>query len=164
MIYLDNMKHKKYLSSELLINNILFLRKKKLIIGFTNGCFDLLHKGHLQLLFKSKQKCDYLIIGLNSDNSIKLLKGNDRPIDDQLKRVHNLSKLDIVDAIIIFDELHPLNLIEKIKPDILFKGGDYSKKEIIGSDYIENYGGKVEIIEILSGYSTTNIINNSLNK
>ena len=93
-----------------------------------------------------------------------MLKGNDRPIDGQIKRAHNLSKLDEVDAITIFDELHPLNLIEKIKPDILFKGGDYSKKEIIGRDYIEKYGGKVEIIEILSGYSTTNIINNGLIK
>lgn len=143
-----------------LIKKIILLKKNNKIIGFTNGCFDLLHKGHLYSISEAKKKCDYLIIALNSDDSVSMLKGPKRPIDNQVDRVLKLSKLDDVDAIIIFNEDNPLELIRDINPDILFKGAEYKNKKIIGSEFIEKNGGKVELIDILDEYSTTNIIKN----
>ena len=150
-------------SAENLIKKIVQLKKENISIGFTNGCFDLLHKGHIYSISEAKKKCDYLIVGLNSDISVIKLKGSNRPIDDQSNRILKLSKLDDVDAIIIFHDDNPLKLIKDINPDILFKGADYEDKEIIGSEFIINNGGKVELIDILNGYSTTNIIKNSSN-
>ena len=146
-----------------LIKKIVQLKKENISIGFTNGCFDLLHKGHIYSISEAKKKCDYLIVGLNSDISVIKLKGTNRPIDDQSNRILKLSKLDDVDAIIIFYDDNPLKLIKDINPDILFKGADYKNKEIIGSEFIIKNGGKVELIDILKGYSTTNIIKNSSN-
>ena len=146
-----------------LIKKIVQLKKENISIGFTNGCFDLLHKGHIYSISEAKKKCDYLIVGLNSDISVIKLKGSNRPIDDQSNRILKLSKLDDVDAIIIFHDDNPLKLIKDINPDILFKGADYKNKEIIGSEFINKNGGKVELIDILNGYSTTNIIKNSSN-
>ena len=146
-----------------LIKKIVQLRKENLSIGFTNGCFDLLHKGHIYSISEAKKKCDYLIVGLNSDISVIKLKGSNRPIDDQSNRILKLSKLDDVDAIIIFHDDNPLKLIKDINPDILFKGADYKNKEIIGSEFIIKNGGKVKLIDILKGYRTTNIIKNSSN-
>ena len=143
-----------------LLKKINQLKNNSKIIGFTNGCFDLLHKGHLHSISKAKNKCDYLIIGLNSDISINIIKGQNRPIDRQENRVMKLSTLKDVDAIIIFNDKTPLKLIKNINPNILFKGADYKDKEIVGSKYIEENGGKVVLIDILSGYSTTNIIKN----
>ena len=150
-------------SIENLINKIVQLKKENISIGFTNGCFDLLHKGHIYSISEAKKKCDYLIIAINSDISVSTIKGPNRPIDDQVNRVLKLSKLVDVDAIIIFYDDNPLKLIKDIKPDILFKGADYKDKEIIGSKFIIENGGKVELIDILDGYSTTNIIKNSIN-
>ena len=150
-------------SAENLIKKIVQLKKDNISIGFTNGCFDLLHKGHIYSISEAKKKCDYLIVGLNSDISVIKLKGSNRPIDDQSNRILKLSKLDDVDAIIIFHDDNPLKLIKDINPDILFKGADYKDKEIIGSEFIINNGGKIELIDILNGYSTTNIIKNSSN-
>ena len=150
-------------STEKLIIKIVQLKKENLSIGFTNGCFDLLHKGHIYSISEAKKKCDYLIIAINSDISVSIIKGPNRPIDDQVNRVLKLSKLDDVDAIIIFYDDNPLELIKDINPDILFKGADYKDKEIIGSEFIIENGGKVELIDILNGYSTTNIIKNSSN-
>ena len=150
-------------SAENLIKKIVQLKKENISIGFTNGCFDLLHKGHIYSISEAKKKCDYLIIAINSDVSVKIIKGPNRPIDDQVNRVSKLSKLDDVDAIIIFYDDNPLKLIKDINPDILFKGADYKDKEIIGSEFIIKNGGKVELIDILNGYSTTNIIKNSSN-
>ena len=150
-------------SAENLIKKIVQLKKENISIGFTNGCFDLLHKGHIYSISEAKKKCDYLIIAINSDISVSIIKGPNRPIDDQVNRVSKLSKLDDVDAIIIFYDDNPLKLIKDIKPDILFKGADYKDKEIIGSEFIIENGGKVELIDILNGYSTTNIIKNSSN-
>ena len=150
-------------STEKLIKKIVQLKKENISIGFTNGCFDLLHKGHIYSISEAKKKCDYLIVGLNSDISVIKLKGSNRPIDDQSNRILKLSKLDDVDAIIIFHDDNPLKLIKDINPDILFKGADYKDKEIIGSEFIIENGGKVELIDILNGYSTTNIIKNSSN-
>ncbi|MDB9818893.1 adenylyltransferase/cytidyltransferase family protein [Pelagibacterales bacterium] len=150
-------------SAENLIKKIVQLKKENVSIGFTNGCFDLLHKGHIYSISEAKKKCDYLIIAINSDISVSIIKGPNRPIDDQVNRVLKLSKLDDVDAIIIFYDDNPLELIKDINPDILFKGADYKDKEIIGSEFIIENGGKVELIDILNGYSTTNIIKNSSN-
>ena len=150
-------------STENLIKKIVHLKKENICIGFTNGCFDLLHKGHIYSISEAKKKCDYLIIAINSDISVSIIKGPNRPIDDQVNRVSKLSKLDDVDAIIIFYDDNPLKLIKDINPDILFKGADYKDKEIIGSEFIIKNGGKVELINILNGYSTTKIIKNSSN-
>ena len=129
-------------------------------IVFTNGCFDILHKGHLSYLHQSKDLGDYLIVGLNSDDSVTLLKGSDRPINNQNVRAKNLLRLDYVDAVIIFSEETPEELIKLLLPDILTKGGDYQKNQIAGSNSVIKNGGKVIILPHLKGYSTTAIINN----
>jgi len=129
-------------------------------IVFTNGCFDIIHKGHLGYLHQSKDLGDYLIVGLNSDDSVKLLKGSDRPINNQNVRAKNLLRLDYVDAVIIFSEETPEELIKLLLPDILTKGGDYKKNQIAGSNTVTKNGGKVIILPHLKGYSTTAIINN----
>lgn len=134
-------------------------RKQEKIIGFTNGCFDLLHQGHISLIKHAKEKCDYLIIGLNTDISVKLIKGNERPIDCQDIRANNLTNMKEVDAVIFFSSITPLELITELNPNILIKGSDYKSKVVVGSDFILSNGGKVEYIPILKGFSTTNIIN-----
>ena len=128
---------KKFFQNEdILLERISKIRKSNKIIGFTNGCFDLLHKGHLLLISESKKKCDFLIIGLNSDTSIKDIKGKDRPYEKEIKRIENLELNSNVDAIILFNDKTPLNLIKKISPNILIKGADYIDKTVIGSEYI----------------------------
>jgi len=144
-----------------LIKYIVNLRHENLEIGFANGCFDLLHEGHLSLLSESKKRCDFLIVGLNSDTSVKLLKGNDRPIENESIRLEKLSNIKDVDAVILFTEETPLNIIKKLLPNILFKGADYRNKNVVGSEIIIKNGGKIEFIDILDGFSTTNIIKNS---
>ena len=129
-------------------------------VGFTNGCFDLLHVGHVEVLRKSKEKCDKLVLGLNSDSSIKKIKGEDRPIIDQNSRSILLSEFQSVDLIVIFDEETPLNLIKHIKPDVLIKGSNYKINEIVGSDFVISYGGDVVTVELVKGLSTTSIIDN----
>jgi len=129
-------------------------------IGFTNGCFDLLHVGHVEVLRKTKEKCDKLVLGLNSDSSIKKLKGDGRPIIDQYSRSILLSEFQSVDLIVMFDEETPLNLIEQLKPDILIKGSNYKIDEIVGSDLVIGYGGKVVTVELIEGQSTSSIIEN----
>lgn len=125
---------------------------KKLV--FTNGCFDLLHAGHVSYLSKAREFGDLLIVGLNSDKSVKILKGSDRPINTQNDRALVLASLAFVDYVVIFDEQTPINLIKAIKPDILVKGADYEGKEIVGSDIV----GEVRLVEFLNGRSSTNII------
>ena len=136
------------------------LKKKGKIIVFTNGCFDILHKGHLHYLFESKKLGDHLIVGLNSNRSVKSLKGPERPINDQKSRAKNLLSTGIVDNVVIFDEPTPHNLIKKIIPSIITKGSDYKNKHIIGSDIVKSNNGRVVLIPFLDGYSTTKIINN----
>ena len=143
-----------------LIEKIGKLKSANNKIVFTNGCFDILHKGHLSYLHQSKDLGDYLIVGLNSDDSVTLLKGSDRPINNQNVRAKNLLRLDYVDAVIIFSEETPEELIKLLLPDILTKGGDYKKNQIAGSNTVTKNGGKVIILPHLKGYSTTAIINN----
>ncbi len=145
-------------SVDLIYGEIRNLKAKNKIIGFANGCFDLLHDGHLHLIKISKKNCDFLIIGLNSDDSVSRLKGTNRPIENQNKRYENLSTLNYVDKVIIFDEDTPIELIEIIRPDIIFKGSDYKGKEIVGGDLIKSYGGKVFLVSLVEGISTTKII------
>ena len=133
-------------------------KKTNQIIGFTNGCFDILHEGHILLLKEAKNNCNYLIVGLNSDSSVKNLKGNERPINNQERRKTILESIKFVDEVIIFNELTPLNLIKRITPNILIKGADYKEDEIVGADYVKENGGKVVRIDLVSNVSTSKII------
>jgi D-beta-D-heptose 7-phosphate kinase/D-beta-D-heptose 1-phosphate adenosyltransferase len=127
-------------------------------IGFTNGCFDILHAGHVRYLQDSATQADRLIVGLNSDSSVQTLKGRGRPIVPELDRAYVLSGLGAVAAVIIFEEETPLQLIEWLKPDLLMKGGDYRAEDIVGYDSITTRGGVVKVLPFLSGRSTTNIV------
>ncbi len=133
-------------------------KSKGLKIVFTNGCFDLLHKGHLDLLNESSKYGDILIIGLNSDSSVKKLKGASRPVEDEMKRSQKLMALNYVDHVIIFKQLTPRKLISELKPDVLVKGGDYDLNKIVGADEVVSNGGFVKIIPLTPGFSTTSII------
>ncbi|WP_395803261.1 D-glycero-beta-D-manno-heptose 1-phosphate adenylyltransferase [Daejeonella sp.] len=156
MTKLEIIKGKIFQANELSANlNIWRLLEKKIV--FTNGCFDLLHLGHIDYLSKAADMADKLIIGLNSDASTSALKGPSRPIIDQYSRSIMLASLSFVDAVIIFDEPTPIQLIEWIKPDVLVKGADYTIDQIVGSDLVLQYGGDVKTIEYLTGYSTSAI-------
>ena len=133
-------------------------KNKRQCVVFTNGCFDILHLGHIDYLEKAKLKGDKLIVGLNSDNSVKKLKGNQRPINSVITRSKMLAALEFVDIVIEFDEDTPLILIKSLLPDILVKGGDYTKENIVGADSVLTTGGTVEIIEFTEGYSSTKLI------
>ena len=133
-------------------------KNERQCVVFTNGCFDILHLGHIDYLEKAKLKGNKLIIGLNSDNSVKKLKGNQRPINSAITRSKMLAALEFVDMVIEFDEDTPLILIKSLLPDILVKGGDYTKENIVGADSVLTTGGTVEIIEFTEGYSTTKLI------
>ena len=135
-----------------------FWKKNEKKIIFSNGCFDLLHKGHIDLLAKARSLGDVLIVGLNSDVSVKALKGDKRPIQNQKVRFNNLLKLNSVDLIIIFEEETPLKLIKKIKPNIIVKGQDYKVKHVVGYNTIKSWGGEVVLVPLTKGYSTTSII------
>tara|TARA_S200000501_G_scaffold69155_1_gene61072 strand:- start:550 stop:1011 length:462 start_codon:yes stop_codon:yes gene_type:complete len=143
---------------------ILSLKSKNKKIVFTNGCFDILHLGHLKYLEESKKLGDFLIVAINSDESVKILKGSGRPVNNYTLRSKNLKKLKFVDEVIIFSERTPINLIKYLLPDILTKGGDYKTIDIVGSSVVEKSGGKVVVLPFLKGYSTTNIINSKKEK
>jgi D-beta-D-heptose 7-phosphate kinase/D-beta-D-heptose 1-phosphate adenosyltransferase len=133
-------------------------RFKDDVIVFTNGCFDLLHPGHISYLEKARTLGDRLIVGLNSDESVKRLKGSGRPVNNQQDRARLLAALQCVDAVVVFEEDAPARLIEEVKPDILVKGGDYSLDQVVGASYVQSYGGRVEILPYVSGYSSSNIL------
>jgi D-beta-D-heptose 7-phosphate kinase/D-beta-D-heptose 1-phosphate adenosyltransferase len=137
-------------------------RERGKAIVFTNGCFDLLHVGHVKYLQKARQLGDLLVLGLNSDASIRRLKGPKRPLIDQEERAHILAALDCIDYVVIFDEDTPLELIAALRPHILVKGGDYSPEGVVGKEIVESYGGRVELIQFVDGRSTTNIIDKIL--
>ena len=134
------------------------LREAGKRIVFTNGCFDILHAGHVRYLTAARSKGDALVLGLNSDVSVKSIKPENRPIVNQDQRAEVLEGLACVDYITIFDEPDPLALIQTIKPDVLIKGADWKEAEIIGSDVVKSYGGKVIRIEVVPGISTSRII------
>ena len=134
------------------------LRTEKKRIVFTNGCFDLLHRGHVELLGFAKSQGDVLIVGLNSDDSVKRLKGEGRPINNEQDRAVMLSALVAVDLVVVFEEDTPLELIKEIRPDVLIKGADYRDKLVVGQAEVESWGGEVKLCPLLDGYSTTNQI------
>ncbi|PKL86361.1 MAG: D-glycero-beta-D-manno-heptose 1-phosphate adenylyltransferase [Ignavibacteriae bacterium HGW-Ignavibacteriae-1] len=127
-------------------------------IVFTNGCFDILHAGHVKYLEQSKKLGDVLVIGLNSDDSVRRLKGDSRPVNNQMDRAIVLSALRAVDYVCFFDEDTPLELIMQLKPDIITKGGDYTVTDVVGGEFVINNGGEVVIIELVEGKSTTSTI------
>ncbi|MBN2480876.1 MAG: D-glycero-beta-D-manno-heptose 1-phosphate adenylyltransferase [Bacteroidales bacterium] len=134
------------------------VRFKKQKIVFTNGCFDILHKGHIQYLAEASELGDYLVIGLNTDASVRKLKGNGRPYLDEESRARILASLYFVSVIVLFDEETPLNLIRQIRPDVLVKGADYKPEDIVGGDFVRQYGGEVVTLNLVEGSSTSEII------
>ena len=134
------------------------LRGKSKKIVFTNGCFDIIHAGHISYLNEAKTLGDILIVGLNSDKSVRRLKGGGRPIVSEQDRAYVLANLKPVDYVIMFDEDTPYELIKEIKPDVLVKGADYEGKSIVGSDIVESSGGKTVLINFIKGKSTSGII------
>jgi D-beta-D-heptose 7-phosphate kinase/D-beta-D-heptose 1-phosphate adenosyltransferase len=136
-------------------------------VGFTNGCFDILHYGHVNYLAQAKQKCDRLVMGLNHDQSVKILKGPDRPINDEMARSAVVGALSSTDMVVLFGATEegqdntPSALLDHIRPDILMKGGDYTVDQLPEGKVVKAYGGEVEIMPLYDGYSTTNIIDKS---
>ena len=127
-------------------------------VGFTNGCFDLLHPGHVELLKRSRAACDRLVVALNADASVRRLKGESRPVQNEHARSVVMAAIDTVDLVTLFDEDTPLRLIELLKPDYLIKGADYTIATVVGADVVQSYGGKVLLIPLERGHSTTSII------
>jgi len=127
-------------------------------VGFTNGCFDLLHPGHIHLLRQSRGQCDRLIVGLNSDESVERLKGPDRPIQNEVARATVLASLEFVDAVVVFGEDTPLDLIKTLQPDVLVKGSDYTRETVVGAREVESWGGRVYLADLLNGHSTTKTV------
>ena len=135
--------------------------RQGLRVGFTNGCFDIIHRGHVALLRKARERCNKLIVGLNTDASVQRLKGPDRPVQPEGARADVIAAIEAVDMVLLFDEDTPLKLIGALKPDVLFKGADYTVETVVGHEVVEGYGGKVELIDLVEGYSTTRIIERS---
>ncbi len=145
-----------------LISELNWLRQQKMKVVFTNGCFDILHPGHIELLSFAKQQGDILIVAINSDNSVRKLKGNTRPILKQQERAALLSAMEAVDYVVVFDEPDPGNLIEQITPDVLVKGTDW-QGNVVGQQWVEQHGGKVVLMDLVEGRSTTGIIERVIN-
>lgn len=145
----------KIVTDEQLQHLLAVWRFKDDIIVFTNGCFDLLHPGHISYLEKARSMGDRLIVGLNSDESVKRLKGSSRPVNNQSDRARLLAALHCIDTVVVFEEDTPARLIEQVKPDILVKGGDYTVEQVVGASFVSSYGGRVEILPLEAGYSTT---------
>ncbi len=134
-------------------------RGEQLRVGFTNGCFDILHPGHVRVLTAARATCDRLIVGLNSDTSVKKLKGPERPVQAEQARAEVLAGLEAVDLVVIFEEDTPLSLIEQIVPTVLVKGGDYTREEVVGHEIVTASGGQVVLVDIMPGHSTTSLVN-----
>lgn len=134
------------------------IRTEKRKIVFTNGVFDILHRGHIDYLYKAKALGDFLIVGINTDDSVKKIKGWHRPIQNQNDRAAIVGSLKTVDAVVLFDELTPENIIRLVKPDVLIKGADYKISQIVGADFVKSYGGQVKRIRLTTGRSTSRIV------
>ncbi len=128
------------------------------VVVFTNGCFDLVHRGHVDYLSRARDLGDLLVVGLNSDTSVRRLKGPSRPVSDQQSRAEVLAAFAFVDYVVLFDDDTPLRLIESVVPDILVKGADYKPGEVVGADFVNAHGGKVELLSFVEGQSTTNLV------
>lgn len=148
----------KILPHNLISDRLTDWKKEGKSIVFTNGCFDILHLGHVDYLEKASELGDKLVIGLNTDSSVRKLKGPERPVNDEITRSRILAALQFVDAVILFEEDTPLDLIRQVKPDILVKGDDYTVQTIVGADIVIENGGAVKTIPLVKGYSTSNVI------
>ena len=148
----------KILERETLRNKLEALRKKGKKIAFTNGCFDILHVGHVRYLREAKKTADVLVLALNSDSSVRSIKGENRPLMTEKERAEVLAALEFIDFVTIFPELTPLELINYLKPDVLIKGGDWPEEKVVGREEIKKWGGKVAIIPEVEGKSTTNVV------
>jgi rfaE bifunctional protein nucleotidyltransferase chain/domain len=157
MSHLKNINSKIY-SLDTLTTQVEQWKTKGNKVVFTNGCFDIIHRGHIEVLARTADLGDKLIIGLNSDQSIQKLKGEDRPIIDEQSRAILLATLSFVDAIVLFSEDTPLKLISTLLPDVLAKGGDYEIETIVGHEIVQKNGGKVKLVPFLDGFSSTTII------
>ncbi|MEO0393127.1 MAG: D-glycero-beta-D-manno-heptose 1-phosphate adenylyltransferase [Pseudomonadota bacterium] len=151
-------RHQKMMNLQAALDQITKWRRQGQRVGFTNGCFDILHPGHVSLLRQARAQCDRLVLGLNSDNSISRLKGPTRPVNTVEARADVLAGLESVDLLIVFDEDTPMDLIEAIRPDVLTKGADYTVETVVGADLVMSYGGRVHLAELTPGVSTTNTI------
>ena len=154
---LERVKNKIFNKNNLLKKLEIWRGSNKKIV-FTNGCFDLIHLGHIEVLARSADLGDILIIGVNTDSSIKELKGNNRPIIEENSRAQQLASLEFVDAVILFNEQTPLELIKVIKPNVITKGGDYNSEQVVGNKIAVKNEGEVIIIPLTQGYSTTSIL------
>jgi D-beta-D-heptose 7-phosphate kinase/D-beta-D-heptose 1-phosphate adenosyltransferase len=137
------------------VDHVARWRSQGLKVGFTNGCFDLIHPGHISLLTQAKKACDRLIVGLNTDDSTRRLKGSSRPVQNETARSVVLASLAAVDLVVSFDEDTPIRLIEAIRPDVLVKGADYAEHEVVGAELVTSYGGEVVLAKLKKGFSTT---------
>ena len=148
----------KILSKDQLVTRIKEIRSAGGRVGFTNGCFDILHLGHIRYLRKAGKECDVLVVGVNSDRSVRALKGAERPLNKEAARAEVLAELACVGLVAIFAEDTPIELIKAIMPDVLFKGGDWKEEDIVGSREVKNSGGRVMVVSFEEGYSTTGLI------
>lgn len=148
----------KIVSKEQAANLALHWRKEGHKVVFTNGCFDIIHLGHIDYLEKARRLGSKLIVGLNTDSSVSRLKGPTRPIVNEYSRARLLAALEFVDSVVLFDEETPLCLIEAIKPDILVKGNDYTIDKIVGADFVISNGGSVQTVDLVAGFSTSALI------
>ncbi len=153
-----NIIKEKILSDESLHRKLAFWRFRDYRVVFTNGCFDILHLGHIDYLARASELGDVLVVGLNTDKSVRALKGPPRPLQDETSRSLLLASLSFVSAVVLFDEETPLELIRVVQPDVLVKGSDYRPEEIVGHDLVTGGGGTVETIDFVEGYSTSAII------
>ena len=150
--------HRKIIDVSDLKQALAYWKFKDMKIVFTNGCFDIIHRGHIEYLAKASSLGDVLLVGLNTDNSVKQIKGESRPIQDESSRALILASLSFIAGIVLFDEDTPYNLIKTVQPDILVKGSDYAPEDIVGYDIVKAKGGEVITIDITEGYSTTAVI------
>jgi len=146
------------LTREALNEQLADWRAEGLRVGFTNGCFDILHPGHVRVITQARAACDRLVLGLNSDASVRRLKGPERPVQTERARAEVLAAMEAVDLVVIFDEDTPLELIKAIKPNVLVKGSDYSVEQVVGHDVVTKHGGSVVLVDLLPGFSTTAVV------
>jgi D-beta-D-heptose 7-phosphate kinase/D-beta-D-heptose 1-phosphate adenosyltransferase len=154
----DTSQGEKICSREALLKRVAHWRLAGQRIVFTNGCFDLLHVGHLAILEQAKREGDCLVVALNTDRSVRVLKGPNRPVITEDARAKLVAALPYVDAVVLFDEETPLNLIRAVRPNVLVKGGDYTEEEVVGANDMKTWGGKVTLVPVVEGTSTTAIL------